>query len=694
MSAPLLVELGCEEFPPRSLDALCDAFAGGVHRGLADANLLTDPNAAAAAYAAPRRLALIIPGVLPAQEDREEQRLGPAVAAAFDDDGNPKPAALGFAKSCGVEVSDLERVTTDKGERLGITQRQAGAPLQALLPELLANACAGLPVPKPMRWGDNEYSFVRPVHWVVVLHGDSAVEGELLGQPFGRDSRGHRFHHPDPVTLANADDYVAAMLDAHVMVDRVARQERVAAAVRGCVEAPDTVDLDDKLLAEVTNLVEWPSAVAGGFDTAFLSVPAEALISSMQSHLRFFPVRDASGELAARFVGVANIESTDVEQVRRGYERVINPRLADARFFWEQDQKTPLEQHQETLANMVYQKQLGSQWDKVQRVSELAAALSQTLDRDVDEARAAAALAKCDLLSEMVGEFPDLQGTMGRYYAQAQGHPEAVAQAIEQHYLPRFSGDVLPPEGPGQTLAVAERLDTLCGIFAAGLKPTGNRDPFALRRTALGLIRILIEGRLDLSLPDWIDRALGQVGEAISNAGEARETVLAFVLDRLRGWYADQGVTGDRFDAVAAVAPASLLDFDQRIAALGDFGKLEVAGALAAANKRISNLLRKAGEDGEPGTVDRGAFSEAAEGELLDALEQVAEVAREASARRDYTEALTALAALRPQVDQYFDAVMVMADDPAVRRNRLATLAAVKTAFDQVADISHLRGDP
>ncbi len=686
----LLVEIGCEELPPKALGKLSKAFANAMTEELRSAGLLDKNAAAAEIFNSPRRLALRQAEVLSCQPDRTEDRLGPAVAAAFDDDGNPKPAATGFAKSCGVELAELERRETDKGVRLALQRTVAGQPLSELIQPMLERALGKLPIPKPMRWGSTEHNFVRPVQSIVALYGSDPLAGSLFDHAFGNTTFGHRFHHPEPVTINHPDEYPATLEAAHVIVDPAKRLAAVRAQVSAAIAAPDQVQMDPALLDEVANLVEWPVAMVGNFSTDFLAVPAEALVSSMQSHLRFFPVRNSEGELTARFVGVANIESQDPAQVVKGYERVITPRLADAQFFWETDLKTPLTEHQKTLDTMVYQKTLGSQWDKVTRVKALAEHLSGALGQDAGWVTAAAELAKTDLLTQMVGEFPDLQGTMGRYYAAAQGHPTEVSEAIESHYLPRFAGDALPPPGTGQVLALAERLDTLCGIFAAGLKPSGSRDPFALRRNALGLIRLLIEGELNLSLPQLIEQALTGVIPWVSDAAESATEVESFIMDRLRAYYADQGIKGDVFEAVWARRPDKPLDFHHRVMALQSFSSDPSAAALAAANKRIGNLLRKADKASLP-PVDPKRFEDSAENALFDAFQAVAARAKQAASDGHYSEALTALATLRPSVDSYFDAVMVMADEPAIQDNRLASLAQVKGAFDEVADISMLQ---
>ncbi|MEM9300939.1 MAG: glycine--tRNA ligase subunit beta [Pseudomonadota bacterium] len=687
--ADFLVEIGTEELPPGSLDRLLDAFADGLAHELAELNVVVAGDAITR-LASPRRLALLVRDVPLRQPDRNEERLGPPVAAATDADGNPTRAAQGFAASCGTTVDQLDHVDTDKGLRLGYVRHVPGEASATLLVGAVERALHRLPVPKPMRWGDHDFAFVRPVHWVVMLLGEDVIDGELLGQPIGRISRGHRFHHADAIHIAEPAAYPEALRGGFVLVDPAERRERVRASVEAAGTATGgSAVIREELLEEVTNLVEWPVALAGRFDDDFLAVPAEALVSSMEKHQKFFPVVDANGELMPRFVGVSNIESTDPEEVIRGYERVIRPRLADARFFWDLDRKRPLEEHRDALAKMVYQKRLGSLDEKAQRVANLAATLADQLGADVDAVRRAASLAKCDLMAEMVGEFPDLQGIMGRYCALEQGESEAVAWAIEEHYLPRFAGDTLPTRPVGRLLAVADRVDTLAGIFAVGLKPTGNKDPYALRRAALGLGRILIEGGVDIDLEALFDGALAAVAEHVPEAVEVRDEVVDFVLERMRAWYHEQGVDTEIFNAVVARRPTRPLDFDRRIQACRTFAALPAAESLAAANKRIGNILRKA-EDAIPGEPDAGALTDASEQALAAEIAEAAGAVLPQIAAGAYGDALARLAELAPTVDRFFDEVLVMADNPIVRRNRLALLAQLKGLFDGIADISLL----
>lgn len=685
----LLVEIGTEELPPRNLTRLGEAFLESLSRELRELDL-DFPSDGARWLGSPRRLAVRIDKLAAVQPDREEQRLGPNVKAAFDDAGRPTRAADGFARSCGVEAGQLERVETDQGERLAYTRKREGRPATELLPEAIRRALASLPVPRPMRWGDGDEQFIRPVHWVVVLLDDAVVPGTVLGQRIGRDSRGHRFHHPDVVTLARAASYEKALFDARVMVDFAQR----SAKIRGQVEAAGRraggrAVIREDLLEEVANLVEWPVALTGAFDEEFLSVPAEALISSMEVHQKFFPVVDEAGELRPSFVGVANIESSDPEQVARGYSRVIRPRLADARFFWDVDRRTALIERRPALDEVVYQTRLGSLGAKVDRVEQLAAAIARRLNLDPEPAVRAARLCKCDLLTEMVGEFPELQGVMGRYYAAHDGEDAAVAAAIEAHYRPRFGGDDLPDSDLGRVLALADRIDTLAGIFAVDLRPTGNKDPFALRRAALGVARLCIEGGLDLDIEALVEQALAAVAEKVDDAPTKRDEVVDFVFERMRAYYAEQGVSSEVFNAVRLARPTRLADFDRRLQACSEFAAMAEAEALAAANKRIGNILKKA-QDKVPEQVDADRLVEDAERALADQLQGAAAELEPLLAERRYRESLIRLSTLREPVDRFFDEVLVMADDAALRRNRLALLARLKGLFDNIADIAQL----
>ena len=709
----LLIELGTEELPPKALDELSSAFLRGICDGLAKRGVDAALDEARA-YASPRRLAVHIPGVSAAQPEQAIERRGPALAAALDADGQPSKALRGFAQSCGVDVEQLEKLETDKGAWFVWRTLKPGQPVAALLPEIIDEALKALPIPRPMRWADHDYSFVRPVHWLVILHGAEIVDGEVLGLRSGRKSRGHRFMHPQLVHVADADGWLDAMRAANVLADPVERRERIRDQIEQLAESTGGVpQLDDALLDELANLTEWPVAIACTFEREFLQVPPEALVTTMVANQKFVPVFDADGQLTEHFIGIANIQSKDPSEIRRGYERVIRPRFADAKFFWDEDLKTPLAGYQEQLKSVTYQQALGSLWDKSVRVAGLARIVANRVGVDAGAATRAASLSKCDLLTRMVGEFPELQGVMGRYYASHDGEPAAVAEALDSHYQPRFGGDAIAADRLGQVLAVAERLDTLAGIFAVGMKPGGNKDPFALRRAALGLARTLIEGGLELDLRGSFVEALELLPDAALaaglkagkdgkppalNAGQRRAILLDelydFVLDRLRGYYADQGFDNAQFEAVLAVQPASLADFDRRLRAVAEFGRRPEAISLAAANKRVANILRKQAEEaGAPvvGHVVHPVHFEAdAERELADALASAQSDTAVALAAGDYTAVLARLSQLQAPVDTFFDSVLVNADDPAVRANRLALLGQLKAQFSAIADIALL----
>ncbi|MCW9058768.1 MAG: glycine--tRNA ligase subunit beta [Gammaproteobacteria bacterium] len=685
----LLVEIGTEELPPKALRRLSEAFASGLRQGLTDAALAPT---GLQAFAAPRRLALLIQGVPEQQPDRENLRRGPAMTAAFDGEGNATKAAQGFAASCGVTVEELDQLETDKGSFLSYRAVEPGQQASALIPDLVRKALAGLPIPKRMRWGAGTDEFVRPVHWVVLLFGDQVIEAEILGVTAGRETRGHRFHHPEPLYLAEPQAYGPLLAtQGHVLADLDARREAVRAQV---LEAGERLGgramVNDDLLDEVTALVEWPVAVSGRFDTRFLEVPAEALISSMQDHQKYFPVVDHEGKLLPHFITIANLDSRDPDQVRAGNERVIRPRLADAAFFWTQDRKQRLEERIPRLQTMVFQQRLGTLADKQQRVAELAGHIAATIGGNADLARRAAALAKCDLVTQMVFEFPELQGIMGRYYAGHDGEPEEVAVALDEQYRPRFAGDDLPAHVTGQALALADRLDSLVGIFAIGQPPSGDKDPFGLRRAALGVLRILIEGERDLDLHALLVRAADLL-PADLKADQVVDAVFDYMMERLRGYYADSGIAIDTFDAVLARRPTRPLDFQQRLRAVEEFRQLAESPSLAAANKRIRNILRKT-EEAIPEQIDAALLREDAERELAQALDGLADSVGAQFDAGQYTEGLQRLAALRAPVDRFFDEVMVMVDEPGLRANRLALLGSLEALFLRVADLSRLQG--
>lgn len=683
----LLIEIGTEELPPKALNRLSDAFAEGVVDGLKQAELAFD---GFTAYATPRRLAVMVNALQLKQADRDIEKRGPAVQAAFDKDGNPTKAAEGFARSCGVGVDQLERLKTDKGEWLAYHVKEAGQPTAELLPDIIRQSLQRLPIPKRMRWGSRDDEFVRPVHWVVILLGGDIVNANILGVESGNRTHGHRFHHPDAIELHGADDYVSKLdQPGHVIVDREQRVNAIREQAEAVAESLDgRAIIDDDLLQEVAALVEWPVAIAGSFDEHFLDVPAEALISSMQDHQKYFPVTDTEGKLMARFITISNIQSQDVNKVIAGNERVIRPRLSDAAFFWEQDRKNPLETRMDDLDKVVFQSKLGSLGDKSRRMIHLAQAIAEQLGANKQHAERAAQLCKCDLMTEMVYEFTDLQGIMGRYYALHDGEPDDVAIALDEMYMPRFAGDELPANIIGQTVSIADKLDTLLGIFAIGQKPTGEKDPFALRRAALGVLRIMIERGLMLDLRELLTLSAATF-EATIKADEAVEDTLDFILDRLKVYYQNQDIPTEVYESVAELKPTCPVDFDRRILAVNAFRGMAEADSLAAANKRISNILKKV-ESPISETVTEALLQESAEKQLYNDLQQFSQQVEPLFNEGDYREGLSKLAGLKDSVDHFFDTVMVMADDEALKNNRLALLNQLRNLFLKTADLSRL----
>ncbi|SOU05038.1 glycyl-tRNA synthetase subunit beta [Xanthomonas arboricola pv. fragariae] len=738
---PLLIELGTEELPVKALPGLAQAFFDGVLHGLEKRGVAVT-RGDAKPLSTPRRLAVLLPGVATEQPEQRSEVLGPYLNIALDAEGKPTKALAGFAAKAGIDWTALERTSDAKGERFVHRAVTPGARTADLLPDILREAIAAMPIPKPMRWGAHEYAFARPVQWLVLLFGDSVVPAELLGVRGDRLSRGHRFMHQGEVSLAAPGDYVEALRAAHVLVDADARRARIVEEVEAAArQAGGSARISDDNLEQVVNLVEWPSAVLCSFERDFLAVPQEALIETMEINQKFFPVLDDGGKLTEQFIGIANIASKDVAEVAKGYERVIRPRFADAKFFFDEDLKQGLEAMGAGLASVTYQAKLGTVADKVARVAALAETIAPQVGADPAQARRAAELAKNDLQSRMVNEFPELQGIAGRHYAKAAGEPSEISLAIDEAYQPRFAGDDIALSPLGKVLAIAERLDTLAGGFAAGLKPTGNKDPFALRRNALGLARTVIESGFDLDLKELLVEARNQINvqasarqllktetaitkakdagaalppsvekdahTALAQAGQDAE-IFDFILDRLRGYYADKGVPATHFNAVAAlfsVAPegaptglvgahlgathGSLYDFDRRIDAIGIFATLPEAEALAAANKRIRNILRKV--EGEiPGDIDTTLLREPAEEALAEAVEAAIGDTGDALHRHDYVAVLARLARLRPQVDAFFDGVMVNAEDAQLRANRLALLKKLGDRLGSVAAIEHL----
>ncbi|CDF81387.1 Glycine--tRNA ligase beta subunit [Pseudomonas knackmussii B13] len=677
-----LVELGTEELPPKALKSLGEAFLAGIEKGLKAAGLTYS---AARYYAAPRRLAVQIDQLAVQQPDRTVNLDGPPLQAAFDANGNPTQAALGFAKKCGVDLEQIDK----SGPKLKFSQSIAGQPAVGLLPSIVETSLNELPIPKRMRWAARREEFVRPTQWLGMLFGDDVVDCEILTKKAGRESRGHRFHNPDNVLITSPANYLEDLRSAHVLADFAERREIIAKRVAElAAEQKGTAVVPADLLDEVTALVEWPVPLVCSFEERFLAVPQEALITTMQDNQKYFCLLDANGKLLPRFITVANVQSKAPEHIVSGNEKVVRPRLTDAEFFFKQDQKQPLEQFNERLKNVVFQAQLGTVFDKARRVSALAAFIAERIGGDAKNAARAGILSKCDLATEMVGEFPEMQGIAGYYYATAGGEAKDVALALNEQYMPRGAGAELPSTLTGAAVAVADKLDTLVGIFGIGMLPTGSKDPYALRRAALGVLRILIEKQLDLDLGEAIAFAIGQYGDKVKAEGLAAQ-VQDFIFDRLRARYEDEGVDVAVYQAVRALTPTAPLDFDQRVQAVQAFRQLPEAEALAAANKRVSNILAKA--EGEvPAQVDCNRLQENAERALADAVAGAeGEVAPLAQAR-DYRAALARLAALRAPVDAFFEEVLVNADDAAVRANRYALLAKLRGLFLGVADISLL----
>lgn len=684
----LLLEIGCEELPSKALKTLARSLQDGIAAGLEKAGLTYE---AIDYLASPRRLAVRVTGLVTQQADQAIERRGPAKSAAFDDQGQPSKACEGFAKSCGVAVADLEEEETEKGTWLVYRSTQKGSQTVELLEGIAEQAVAKLPIPKPMRWGDEDTQFIRPVHWIVMLFGDAIVPCTLLGKKAGRDSLGHRFHHPEAVQIKHADDYESALEKAYVLASFEKRQAAIKKSVMALAESKQLLaHIEADLLDEVTGLVEWPVPLMVSFDEAFLRVPSEALVAAMRDHQKCFDVLDKDGNLQPYFITVSNIESQDPAQVIKGNERVMCARLSDAAFFYETDLKHGLENYLPQLKNVTFQAKLGSLYDKTVRVATLAHALAVEIKEDGGLAERAGMLAKCDLVSDMVGEFPYLQGTMGKYYAQHDKEPEAIAIALEEIYLPRSASDDVPTTKLGACLAIAERLDTLVGIFGIGQIPTGVKDPFACRRAALGIIRICLQHQLDIDLASFIHKARQAYGDIIEDA-ETEQNVHHFILERLKVLFQDKDIPSDVIAAVLARQSSRLMDFQQRLDAVMQFRQLAAAQALAAANKRVSRLLQKENKLELTQAVESALLQDPAEQDLAQWLERMDEQIKPLYDERKYTEALSELARMQEPVDKFFDDVMVMVDEEALRNNRLALLAKLRGLFLQVADISLLQ---
>ncbi|WP_249554789.1 MULTISPECIES: glycine--tRNA ligase subunit beta [Shewanella] len=683
----LLIELGTEELPPKALRKLAESFLANFTEELTKADLAFK---SAIWYAAPRRLAINVTELALAQADKIVEKRGPAVSSAFDAEGKPTKAAEGWARGNGITVDQAERLVTDKGEWLVYNAKVEGVETKSLIAAMAQRALDKLPIPKPMRWGSSKTQFIRPVHTATMLLGSELIEGELLGIKSARNVRGHRFMGTG-FELDHADNYLTLLKEkGKVIADYESRKALIKAdAEKAAAKIGGTADIEDDLLEEVTSLVEWPVVLTASFEEKFLNVPSEALVYTMKGDQKYFPVFDDAGKLLPNFIFVANIESKDPAQIIAGNEKVVRPRLADAEFFFNTDKKHTLESRLPSLETVLFQQQLGTLKDKVTRISALAAFIAEQTGANAVDAARAGLLSKTDLMTNMVMEFTDTQGTMGMHYARLDGETEAVALAMEEQYKPKFSGDTVPTAAVSCAVALADKLDTLVGIFGIGQAPKGAADPFALRRAAIGVLRIIVENKLPLDLVTLIAKAQELHGTNLSNAN-ASDEVLEFLMARFRAWYQDKGIDVDVILAVLARRPTRPADFDSRINAVSHFRSLEASSALAAANKRVSNILAKV--EGElPTAINSALLAEAAEQALAAKLAELQPLLAPLFANADYQQALTLLASLRESVDQFFEDVMVMADDEALKNNRLALLNNLREQFLHVADISLLQ---
>lgn len=683
----LLIELGTEELPPKALRKLAESFLANFTEELIKADLAFK---SAVWYAAPRRLAINVTELAIAQADKIVEKRGPAVSSAFDAEGKPTKAAEGWARGNGITVDQAERLVTDKGEWLVYNAKVEGVETKSLIAAMAQRALDKLPIPKPMRWGSSKTQFIRPVHTATMLLGSELIEGELLGIKSARNVRGHRFMGTG-FELDHADNYLTLLKEkGKVIADYESRKALIKAdAEKAAAKIGGTADIEDDLLEEVTSLVEWPVVLTASFEEKFLNVPSEALVYTMKGDQKYFPVFDDAGKLLPNFIFVANIESKDPAQIIAGNEKVVRPRLADAEFFFNTDKKHTLESRLPSLETVLFQQQLGTLKDKVTRISALAAFIAEQTGANAVDAARAGLLSKTDLMTNMVMEFTDTQGTMGMHYARLDGETEAVALAMEEQYKPKFSGDTVPTAAVSCAVALADKLDTLVGIFGIGQAPKGAADPFALRRAAIGVLRIIVENKLPLDLVTLIAKAQELHGTNLSNAN-ASDEVLEFLMARFRAWYQDKGIDVDVILAVLARRPTRPADFDSRINAVSHFRSLEASSALAAANKRVSNILAKV--EGElPTAINSALLAETAEQALAAKLAELQPQLAPLFANADYQQALTLLSSVRESVDQFFEDVMVMADDEALKNNRLALLNNLREQFLHVADISLLQ---
>ena len=683
----LIIELGTEELPPKSLRTLAKAFSDSIQAQLEKAGIDFE---SVSFLASPRRLAVSVKQLSAGQSDKIVEKRGPAISSAFDAEGNPTNAAKGWARSNGITVEQAERLKTDKGEWLLFKAQVKGQTTTALIPAMVEQALAKLPIAKPMRWGSNTMQFIRPTKTLTILFGDQLVDAEILGCKSARIIRGHRFHCDKELVLDHADNYISLLKEqGYVMVDHEARKALVKQQVEAAAAKENGVaEIDPELLEEVTSLVEWPVTLVGSFEEKFLDVPAEALIYTMKDNQKYFPLLDNNGKLMARFIFVANIESKDPQQVISGNEKVVRPRLADAEFFFKQDQKVTLESRLGSLENILFQKQLGTLKEKSLRIAALANIIATQIGTNAVDAERAGLLCKTDLMTDMVLEFPDVQGVMGMYYARFDGETEDVAVALNEQYMPRYSGDQLPGSLVSCAVALADKFDTLVGIFGIGQIPKGDKDPFALRRAAIGALRIIVEKDLNLDLVELVKASSQLYGDKLTS--EVETSVVDFMLGRFNAWYADQNISTDIVKAVMARRPTRPSDFNKRIEAVTAFRALEASKSLAAANKRVGNILAKT-EDTIAAVVDQSLLSEPAELALAEVVATITADLESVFAASDYNEALTQLAQLKEPVDTFFDNVMVMCDDQAVKLNRLALLNNLRNQFLNVADISLLQ---
>lgn len=684
----LLIELGTEELPPKSLKKLSDSFTQNIHDELSKAGFEFD---SIAPFAAPRRLAVVVHNCAATQPDAKVEKRGPAVSAAFDADGNPTRAAQGWAKGNGIEVAQASRLKTDKGEWLLHVADVKGKALQDVLQDVMNTTIKKLPIPKPMRWGSSSAEFIRPVHTLCVMFGNDVLPLSLFGLESGNQLSGHRFHGERRFTLDHADNYASALNKQYVVADYTKRTDTIEAGlIAKAKKLGLSPDYDRALLEEISSLVEWPVILSAKFELEFLDVPKEALIYTMKDDQKYVPLLDSDGQLSSSFLFVSNIESKDPIQVIEGNQKVIRPRLSDAKFFFETDKKTTLASKAEKLSTVLFQKELGTVAEKTARLVAISQSIASALGVDSSHAARAATLSKADLLSDMVMEFPSVQGIMGHHYALHDGEDAAVALAIEEQYLPRFAGDKLPTSTAGYILSLAEKLDTLVGIFGIGKLPKGDKDPFALRRSAIGILRILVENKLAIDLQSMIESVVSIYGSKLSNAETATQ-VHTFLLDRFKPFYQDQNIAGDVVSAVMTQKPSTAIDFDARIKAVTAFKQMDSAGDLVAANKRVANILNKNDIDiNALPSIDPSLFSEDAEKALFTALESAQDQVSSMIERLAYDEVLASLTVLKTPLNNFFDDVMIMADDEKVKSNRVALVGKARQLFLSVADVSVL----